>query len=80
LNVGRFCRDAFLPFSAGVRGCIGRQAAIAEGTAVLARIVSRFRVVPPVREAEKWKLREGESEFDRRERIYKVSCLLGVLS
>ncbi len=67
------CRDAFVTFSAGARGCIGRYAATAEGTALLARVVSKYRIEPPAGEADKWKLREGETEFQRRERIYEAS-------
>jgi cytochrome P450 len=66
-------RDAFVAFSAGMRACIGRQSAIVEGTAVLARIVSQFRFEPPAEVADKWALRAGESEFERRKRVYMVS-------
>jgi len=66
-------RDAFLAFSAGSRGCIGKQAAVVEATAFLARIVAKYKIVPPAEKAEEWKRLPGESEVDRRERIYKVS-------
>ncbi len=66
-------REAFLGFSAGLRACIGRQSAIVEGSAVLARIVSQFKVEPPAAEAGKWALREGETEFERRKRVYMAS-------
>jgi hypothetical protein len=52
---------------------------VVEATAFLARIVAKYRIEPPADKAEEWKLRPGESEVDRRERIYKVSgrCLVG---
>ncbi len=70
-------RDAFMTFNAGQRICIGRQAAIVEATAFIASTVAKFRVEAPTGEAEGWKLRAGESEMDRRQRIYKVSVRLG---
>lgn len=69
-------RDALIAFSTGVRGCIGKQAGIMEGTAVLARIMASFRVEPPADKAQEWKLRSGETEFERRERIYEVSAFV----
>lgn len=60
-------------FNAGQRVCIGRQAAIVEATAFIARTVARFKVEASAGEAEVWEARAGESEMDRRQRIYKVS-------
>ena len=71
-NDYKWPRDAFLAFSAGPRICIGRQAAIVEATAFIARIVAKFRVEAPAGEAAKWKRKVGGSEMDRRQRIYKV--------
>lgn len=68
----RWPRDAFLPFAAGARACIGRQSALVEATAFLARIVAKYKIEVPADKATEWKLRPGESEVDRRERIYKV--------
>ena len=42
----RHTRFAFLPFSTGVRGCIGEQFAWAEGLIVLATIAQRWRLAP----------------------------------
>ena len=56
-----------------MRGCIGKQSALVEGTAILARIIAKFKVEPPAGQEETWKLRAGESEIERRERIYMVS-------
>ncbi|KAI0676506.1 cytochrome P450 [Trametes maxima] len=42
--LGDYPRDAFLPFSGGARGCIGRGFSETESIAVLALIVSRYRV------------------------------------
>ena len=42
--MGEYNRDAFLPFSGGPRGCIGRGFAETEGVAVLTMIVARYKV------------------------------------
>ncbi|KAI8996609.1 cytochrome P450 [Trametes punicea] len=42
--LGNYPRDAFLPFSAGARGCIGRRFAETESVAVLSMIISRYKV------------------------------------
>lgn len=60
-------------FNAGQRVCIGRQAAIVEATGFIARTVAKYKIEAPAAEADEWKLKPGESEMDRRERIYKVS-------
>ncbi|KAI9063783.1 cytochrome P450 [Trametes sanguinea] len=41
---GRYNRDAFLPFSGGPRGCIGRGFSETESIAVLTLVISRYRV------------------------------------
>ncbi len=66
-------RDAFVGFSSGLRGCIGRQAAIVEGTAIVARLLAKYTIEPPAERADEWKLREGESEHQRRQRVWDVS-------
>lgn len=65
-------RDAYLPFAVGARACIGKQSAIVEATAFLARIVAKYKIEIPAGHEAEWALRPGESEIDRRERIYKV--------
>ncbi|KAI0349208.1 cytochrome P450 [Trametes cingulata] len=42
--LGNYPRDAFLPFSGGPRGCIGRGFSETESIAVLTLIISRYRV------------------------------------
>ncbi|EIW78358.1 614 534 cytochrome P450 [Coniophora puteana RWD-64-598 SS2] len=42
--LGEWNRDAFIPFSAGYRACVGRKFSEAEGTAVLTLLISRYRV------------------------------------
>ncbi|KAH9899364.1 cytochrome P450 [Cubamyces lactineus] len=42
--LGDYSRDAFIPFSGGPRGCIGRGFAETETVAVLSMIVSRYKV------------------------------------
>ncbi|KAI1786708.1 cytochrome P450, partial [Ganoderma leucocontextum] len=64
--LGNYNRDAFLPFSAGPRGCIGRGFAETEGVAVLTLIVSRYKV--EVREEAQFK---GETFEARKKRLLK---------
>jgi hypothetical protein len=66
-------RDAFLPFSTGPRGCIGRQFSIIEATVILAKIMLDYQVRFPASKVEEFAPREGESVRERRERIYAVS-------
>ncbi|EGN92850.1 hypothetical protein SERLA73DRAFT_98604, partial [Serpula lacrymans var. lacrymans S7.3] len=42
--LGDWNRDAFLPFSAGHRGCVGRKFSETEGTAVLTLFIMRYKV------------------------------------
>lgn len=65
-------RDAFLSFSAGSRACIGKVFALIEATVILSEILLHFEVAFPKELVEEYKLREGETERERRERIYKV--------
>lgn len=41
---GEWNRDAFIPFSAGSRVCLGRRFFETEATAILALLISRYRV------------------------------------
>ncbi|QRV87790.1 cytochrome P450 family protein [Ceratobasidium sp. AG-Ba] len=59
-------RDAFIPFSAGPRSCIGRRFAETTITAVLVRLLSRYQVSV---DEEKFKPRPGETMIERRERF-----------
>lgn len=42
--LGNYPREAFLPFSGGPRGCIGRGFSETESIAVLTLIISRYRI------------------------------------
>ncbi|KAF7793522.1 hypothetical protein EIP86_004636 [Pleurotus ostreatoroseus] len=42
--LGNWPRDAFLPFSSGARSCLGRRFFETEGIAILAMLISRYRV------------------------------------
>ena len=64
--LGSYNRDAFLPFSAGPRGCIGRGFAETEGVAVLTLIMSRYKV--EVREEARFK---GETFEAKKKRLLK---------
>ncbi|GAA5922143.1 condensin subunit SMC2 [Sporobolomyces koalae] len=60
---------SFLPFNSGSRGCIGRQFSLVESVALVASIVSKYRVDIPPHEREKWALKDNESEDERRDRV-----------
>ncbi|KAI0720704.1 cytochrome P450 [Cerioporus squamosus] len=64
--LGNYPRDAFLPFSGGPRGCVGRGFAETEGVAVLALIVSKYRV--EVKDEPQFR---GETLEQRRARLLK---------
>ncbi|BGP13022.1 hypothetical protein JCM10213v2_000941 [Rhodosporidiobolus nylandii] len=64
-------RESFLPFSSRLRGCIGKQFALAEMVVVLALTLEKYRVEMPAHKVEEWKLREGEVERERRERVFQ---------
>ena len=57
-------RDAFLPFSGGPRGCIGRGFAETESVAVLTLLIARYRV--ELRHEPRF---AGESFEERRRRL-----------
>lgn len=59
-------RDAFIPFSAGARACIGRRFTETESVAVLTMIVRNYRV--GVLDEPQF---AGESEEQRRERVLR---------
>ena len=59
-------RDAFLPFSGGPRGCIGRGFSETESVAALTLLVARYRVALNPADA-----RPGESFEARRARLLR---------
>ncbi|KAG8902775.1 hypothetical protein FRB99_004137 [Tulasnella sp. 403] len=63
-------RDAFLPFSAGARSCLGRRFGETEAVIVLAAILSRYKIST---NPQYFTRRAGESPFETRERMLKVS-------
>ncbi|TBU26975.1 cytochrome P450 [Dichomitus squalens] len=71
--LGSYNRDAFLPFSGGARGCIGRGFAETEGVAVLTMIVARYRV--EVKEEARF---AGETFERRKARLLKSQHSLTV--
>ncbi|KAI0760164.1 cytochrome P450 [Fomes fomentarius] len=71
--LGNYPRDAFLPFSGGPRGCIGRGFAETEGVAVLTMIISRYKV--EVRDEPQF---AGETFEQRKARLLKSQHSLTV--
>ncbi|KZV73228.1 614 534 cytochrome P450 [Peniophora sp. CONT] len=64
-------RDAFLPFSAGARACLGRRFFETEGMAILTILMSQYRV--EVKEDPKY---AGETHEQRRARLFKSAVVL----
>ncbi|OJT02991.1 Cytochrome P450 4A4 [Trametes pubescens] len=64
--LGNYPREAFLPFSGGARGCIGRGFAETEAIAVLTAIVSKYKV--EVREEARF---AGETFEQRKARLFR---------
>jgi len=66
-------RDAFLPFSAGSRACIGRRFAEIEGIVVITHILLRYQVsIDPSRFPDV----PGESKLERRGRLVQIGSFL----
>ncbi|KAF9469453.1 cytochrome P450 [Collybia nuda] len=69
--LGEWCHDAFLPFSAGARACLGRRFSETEGIAVLTMLVSRYKI--EVKEDPRF---ANETFEARRDRI--LACKAGL--
>jgi len=66
-------RDAFIPFSAGPRACIGRKFFETEGIAVLTMLISKYRITvkPEPQYA-------GLSQMELREKLLQASSMLTI--
>jgi len=60
-------RDAFIPFSAGARACLGRKFFETEGIAVLTMLVSRYKI--SIKEEPQF---AGETIGQRKERVFRT--------
>ena len=71
--LGNYPRDAFIPFSGGPRGCIGRGFAETEAVAVLSMIISQYKV--EVQEEPQF---AGETFEQRRARLLETNITLTI--
>ncbi|EJD35890.1 cytochrome P450 [Auricularia subglabra TFB-10046 SS5] len=71
--MGEYPRDAFMPFSSGVRACIGRRFAETEYIAILVTFLSRYRVT--VKDKPEWVALSVE---EKRERLMQAEPLLSL--
>jgi len=62
--LGDWPRDAFIPFSAGPRACVGRRFFETEGVAVLTMIVSKYKI-----ELKNPELYDGLTHIEKREKL-----------
>jgi len=62
-------RDAFVPFSSGLRSCVGRRFAETEAMTVLTMLVSRYKIST---NPDHFKEVPGELPMQRRERLLKA--------
>ena len=60
---GDWPRDAFLPFSGGVRSCLGRRFAELESTVAIAMIVRKYKIT--VKEEPRFAGETFQQKFDR---------------
>ncbi|KIM26477.1 hypothetical protein M408DRAFT_9898 [Serendipita vermifera MAFF 305830] len=61
---GDYNRDAFIPFAAGPRACIGRRFSEVEAVTFLAHLILRYRFEPTP-------MRDGETFEERKERVLR---------
>ncbi|KAG2123324.1 cytochrome P450 [Suillus cothurnatus] len=69
--LGDWNRDAFLPFSAGYRGCVGRKFSETEGAAVLTILISRYII--SIKDEPQF---AGETYEQRKSRILHAQSIL----
>ncbi|ORY74748.1 cytochrome P450 [Leucosporidium creatinivorum] len=68
---GKWNRDAFVAFSGGARGCLGQRFALVESVAMISQLLLHYTIHVPENLQDDYARQEGESERDRRERIFK---------
>ncbi|KAL8279097.1 hypothetical protein RQP46_008555 [Phenoliferia psychrophenolica] len=67
----RWNRDAWVPFSGGPRACLGQKFALVESVAIISHICLNYTIHVPPALVEQYRTLPGESQRDRRERIFK---------
>ena len=68
----KYNRDAFCPFSGGPRQCMGQKFAQVEMVAIVATLLARYSIEIPDAQRDEYALRAGETERDRRERVFQI--------
>jgi len=70
---GKWSRDAFLPFSTGARGCIGRRFSETEAIVFLTMVIGKYRVELWDKDGAFKELRTVE---EKREKLFRVEHYL----
>ncbi|GAA5853463.1 hypothetical protein JCM8547_002466 [Rhodosporidiobolus lusitaniae] len=65
--------QGFAPFSSGLRGCIGKQFALAEMVVIVSLTLLKYRIEIFESHKEHWALSGGETERERRDRVFQDS-------
>ncbi|GAA5853468.1 hypothetical protein JCM8547_002467 [Rhodosporidiobolus lusitaniae] len=61
--------ENIVAFSSGLRGCIGKQFALAEMVVIVSLTLLKYRIEIPDSHKADWALRKGEKERERRDRV-----------
>ncbi|GAA5974002.1 hypothetical protein JCM11641_008205 [Rhodosporidiobolus odoratus] len=62
-------RSSYIPFGSGLRGCIGKQFALAQMLVVVSLTLVKYRIEVIDAKKKQWTRRPGETERERRDRL-----------